>query len=642
MALDMEALAANYKPIDLKPKKKDPKNFWLDQISTAGGILGGIAGLPLGVLGAAGGSAIGSGLGEGIENFIAGDDPTKNVLQEAVLGGVLGAGPLRLGGAVLGKVAPRAGKAVEQAGKNLLGSQANLTRAEVRKLGTTPAETMGTINQQTGLTNINHMADVGRNVTGESGVLSELTRNAIGNTKGVDISDLQKLADDLLVNKAPSVTGSVRKNLKEQVKNNVVKAYGGSKGSLSTNADPFGAFDVARSFEANAARLRTLPTPTAADKELADVYGSLSREINRRLFNSPGVAEGVAMARPQAAASFRQLAQQAPTKTERRAYEKLAQQAEQLTDVAGVRSAQAPYVQLGKINDASAAAQSGAAAQFGDNLQGLGRIVQRPTNMVALPLNAATPQVGGALTNIGRNLQGGGSPVTAKGLAARVGLGGTASSLLGQGIEPQGSLEDALMQMPSESVGASYGTEDPIAGQAAEQSPYTRDNLTQDIQRDPKNADKYISYFQALQEVYAPPEQPKLSSATAGAITDMYKGIQTLQDLQDLVSSGDYAGGVVQGNIRQFNPFDTQFKQQQALIDASRQIVGKALEGGVLRKEDEEKYRKILPTLQDAPEVAASKVDYIKNVIANNLQAYSGLVSNGSPLEDALLSYGTQ
>jgi hypothetical protein len=49
-------------------------------------------------------------------------------------------------------------------------------------------------------------------------------------------------------------------------------------------------------------------------------------------------------------------------------------------------------------------------------------------------------------------------------------------------------------------------------------------------------------------------------------------------------------------------------KSRQAVIDKARQIIGKSLEGGVLRKEDEYKYAKILPTIGDDPEVAKSKI----------------------------------
>jgi hypothetical protein len=56
-------------------------------------------------------------------------------------------------------------------------------------------------------------------------------------------------------------------------------------------------------------------------------------------------------------------------------------------------------------------------------------------------------------------------------------------------------------------------------------------------------------------------------------------------------------------------------KQRQAVIDRVKQVIGKALEGGVLRKEDEYKYTKILPTIADAPEVAKSKMDGLRSAI---------------------------
>lgn len=56
-------------------------------------------------------------------------------------------------------------------------------------------------------------------------------------------------------------------------------------------------------------------------------------------------------------------------------------------------------------------------------------------------------------------------------------------------------------------------------------------------------------------------------------------------------------------------------KSRQAVIDRVRQVIGKALEGGVLRKEDEEKYKKILPTMGDPPAVAKSKLDGLEKAI---------------------------
>lgn len=70
-------------------------------------------------------------------------------------------------------------------------------------------------------------------------------------------------------------------------------------------------------------------------------------------------------------------------------------------------------------------------------------------------------------------------------------------------------------------------------------------------------------------------------------------------------------------------------KSRQAVIDRVKQVIGKALEGGVLRKEDEYKYEKILPTLGDVQSVVLSKM---KDLAAAITQRRETLVD---ALEDA-------
>lgn len=78
------------------PQQKK-KSFWLDQLSTLGGIGGGILGSAVApIVGTAGGAGAGSALGEAIENLITGDSMTKNLAKEGALGAVFGAGPLKL------------------------------------------------------------------------------------------------------------------------------------------------------------------------------------------------------------------------------------------------------------------------------------------------------------------------------------------------------------------------------------------------------------------------------------------------------------------------------------------------------------------------------------------------------------------
>lgn len=75
------------------------------------------------------------------------------------------------------------------------------------------------------------------------------------------------------------------------------------------------------------------------------------------------------------------------------------------------------------------------------------------------------------------------------------------------------------------------------------------------------------------------------------------------------------AGAMLPSAVTELTGLGTEAKQRQATIDRVKQVIGKALEGGVLRKEDEYKYVKILPTIQDPPEVAASKLTGLEEAI---------------------------
>jgi hypothetical protein len=71
---------------------------------------------------------------------------------------------------------------------------------------------------------------------------------------------------------------------------------------------------------------------------------------------------------------------------------------------------------------------------------------------------------------------------------------------------------------------------------------------------------------------------------------------------------GAAVGGYVPG-LTEYTGWGESALDRQATIDLTKQIIGKGLEGGVLRKEDEIKYAKILPKISDPPAVAKSKLD---------------------------------
>lgn len=81
------------------------------------------------------------------------------------------------------------------------------------------------------------------------------------------------------------------------------------------------------------------------------------------------------------------------------------------------------------------------------------------------------------------------------------------------------------------------------------------------------------------------------------------------------------AGAALPNFVTAWTGIGATAKAKQAVIDRVKQVIGKALEGGVLRKEDEVKYQKILPTIGDPPSVAAVKLAGLKAAIEARQQA---------------------
>lgn len=67
--------------------------------------------------------------------------------------------------------------------------------------------------------------------------------------------------------------------------------------------------------------------------------------------------------------------------------------------------------------------------------------------------------------------------------------------------------------------------------------------------------------------------------------------------------------------VRALNPWDTEAKGFQQVVASTKQVIGKGLEGGVLRKEDEYKYAKIIPQLGDTREVLQRKYEQLRSML---------------------------
>jgi hypothetical protein len=111
------------------------------------------------------------------------------------------------------------------------------------------------------------------------------------------------------------------------------------------------------------------------------------------------------------------------------------------------------------------------------------------------------------------------------------------------------------------------------------------------------------------------------AESAVGKIAESKAAIESLRDLrQTLLDNEQYIGPLA--GLQALNPYSGA-RKAQAKIDLVKQRVGKALEGGVLRKEDEEKYKKILATLKDEPSTAIAKVDGIIATLERDMDIFA-------------------
>lgn len=102
-----------------------------------------------------------------------------------------------------------------------------------------------------------------------------------------------------------------------------------------------------------------------------------------------------------------------------------------------------------------------------------------------------------------------------------------------------------------------------------------------------------------------------LTTSEVAHLADQQLAKKQLQQLRDIIAENQQYIGPFAG-LSRLNPY-SRAAQIQADLNRNKQTTGKTLEGGVLRKEDEEKYKYILATMMDTPETALYKIDQLIN-----------------------------
>jgi hypothetical protein len=577
-----EQLFAQYRPRPKQPKKKD---FWTDQISTGGGIGGALGGAATGaaigsivpgigtaiggLVGGIAGGALGSGAGEFGENVITGEkDKFKNVGKEALLGGAFSAPPVRLARGLAG-VAKGGGKvALEEA---LQGTAKKGGSKLIQNMGAkTYAQAFNIPRKFTGKLKPEQTAkDLMRYGVGGGLDKIEATSNkALSKLGGILDKSVKNVGGDIKVDDV----GGVFKNLeKYNIPKGEIQALRRSVTDIGTSSRMPGyenptqmlesirelekrGYDLIKAGESNLSRN---PNQSA----LGEAYLQAAQGLEDNLYTAI-TSKG----------TIKALQTEANKKALNGIAKGLGDEFVKVTDPKELRSLMSPFVRSrqlvnltrdeaqsagtqGMSNIAGRGVGSGTGAVVGSMVGGpIGAAVGAGTGFLAAPiLRGAQEAVQAPIsTAVGKGLSklGGGATAGAGRGPVKAATGGlipeTLRQSVGRGLvgagqaQPQ-SLEDSLLQ---QSQGPETFTEEvSVQEQPAEQSPYTRENLMYDMQRDPENAENYIAYYQSLQEVYAPPEQDSNLNATqAQRATSAQNALADIPMIEEAISSGQIGG----------------------------------------------------------------------------------------------------
>lgn len=595
---------------DMKPKAKAPVpktrgrgGFLTSLISEAGGAGGALGGAALGTALLPGvGTVIGAGLGGllgGTGGRVAENEVRDSrvglgdALKEGALSGVAGAGPLRLGKAGIGAIkGARAGTgalegASEQVGKSFLGK---VTGKVGDKAGQRLTEAGSGLKADP---NVGGVARLEDNANFMTKYVGSPRQQRVG--MEASMKDLSKGVDDILAKTPKQLDGSlVGQRLKAATEDLTDERYLDldlNNPSVSKIIDRYSQkFSKAQDAKGINDIVKTLnKTATRAQNKLVDEKAGALTAQEQAALALKRAGDDVLSDIPEIAPLKKQMAQ---------IFEVTPQVAKQAE-----KGLTAPMTLGGVKFKTPVQAANSAQSRLGARLQGVdpgsstGGILGKVLGASALD------------TPIPDQMQPDEVPPEAADPAMDANIGGqavatTADDVLGAGTgDDTDPYSPANVQATVKSILAQGGTQ--------------------------KDVSEYLANVKSISALSGSGGNKPLNSTASGVVADTKTGLASLGDLANQIGSSS-ANNPIVGRIRGANPFDTDAQSLQASIATTKQIVGKALEGGVLRKEDEAKYAKLLPTMGDTDETAQHKIRQLTALISGRLQEYTNNISGGS------------
>jgi len=574
-----------------------------------GTVIGGLAG---GVLG----GALGSGGGKVAENAIENKDLLNGVGQEALMGGLFSAPPLRIlkGAGAAAKVIAGAGKATAEGVAKDTAGQAFAGALTAPGALTTAGNTLRGEARGVGIGEQLNGARIGPAKAAQLNQFLEKTVKVKGLSSDTQLQSIESFITKRNTELSKAI-GDSNKALDQAGKDAIIK-------NLSTK---FGADVIA-------------PTPRqqAIIKDIADRI-SQSKDVKSLDTLRKNIDKNINFARNSAS-------------PEPGTEQILRLARREVTDAVASRVGAAKTLK----SDLSNAFDAQELMLKKAGITG-GFARTNGSSIATVPIPGRVVQ--GAQTLAGRGLGVIGNPSVQTG--ARIAAGNALTPQAGPQVQAQPGQENQYLGSPG------FGTNQPARTdpsqylgsgpqqqpQADQQSPYSQDNLLYDVQRDPKNADKYISYFQSLQKALAPAKpQASFTRPSAQLYSQATTGLASIDQLEGILSQDPsivnknatpgqdlpIVGGLVSGAAGT--------SQYRAAANNILNSIARINTGAAMPASEEAFYsRTYLPQPGDPPAAQAQKIAALRQFFMPiaNYQQYSN--GQDPSLQDALLqSQGAQ
>lgn len=140
----------------------------------------------------------------------------------------------------------------------------------------------------------------------------------------------------------------------------------------------------------------------------------------------------------------------------------------------------------------------------------------------------------------------------------------------------------------------------------------------------------------------APPTPPALPASNVQDLSGVNVAREQLRGLVKGTTDLGFGKSPIIDRARGLNPLRDYDPKSQAFdqyVAGTKQVIGKGLEGGVLRKEDEVKYEKIIPKRGDLTETLVKKAQQLDSLLENKarseIEGYNQAGMRGVPSQKA-------